>query len=92
MNFLQERFLQEEPLDKSNTPPAPMMTKTQQKIVTLICGLERQMPEIFYFVTAGIDYTLLRLGHPQDVCIFYYVLERHLYKCTFHFLFIHSLI
>ncbi|XP_033216838.1 titin homolog isoform X2 [Belonocnema kinseyi] len=61
--FLQNTFEEEEePLDKSNTPPAPMMSRTQQKIVTLIASLEKTMPNIFDLVSAGIDYSLFRLN------------------------------
>ena len=71
MSFLQEKFLEdEEPLDKTYTPPAPMMSRTQQKIVTLITSLEKLMPNIVDLVTAGIDFSLFRLSTDyKDVCI-----------------------
>ncbi|XP_012154295.2 uncharacterized protein LOC100876461 [Megachile rotundata] len=51
-----------EQLDKSHTPPAPLMTKTQQRIVALLVDLGESEPTIFQFVQAGIEYKLFRLN------------------------------
>ncbi|XP_034183081.2 uncharacterized protein LOC117605644 [Osmia lignaria lignaria] len=51
-----------QPLDKTHTPPAPLMTKNQQKIVTLLVDLEEWDPMIFQLVLAGIEYKLFRLN------------------------------
>ncbi|XP_054002157.1 uncharacterized protein LOC128888946 [Hylaeus anthracinus] len=48
-------------LDNTHTPPAPLMTTTQQKIVALLIDLEESKPVIFEFVQAGIEYKLFRI-------------------------------
>ena len=47
-------------LDKSHTPPAPLMTKPQQRIAALLVDLKD--PVTFQFVQSGIEYKLFRLN------------------------------
>ncbi|XP_076687320.1 uncharacterized protein LOC143378988 isoform X2 [Andrena cerasifolii] len=47
-------------LDKSHTPPAPLMTKPQQRIAALLVDLKD--PATFQFVQSGIEYKLFRLN------------------------------
>ncbi|KOC62740.1 hypothetical protein WH47_03724 [Habropoda laboriosa] len=49
-------------LDKSHTPPAPLMTKAQQRIAALLVDLEGSKPTVFQLVQAGIEYRLFRLN------------------------------
>ncbi|XP_012244467.1 uncharacterized protein LOC100746664 [Bombus impatiens] len=49
-------------LDNSYTPPAPLMTKAQQRISALLIDLEKSMPTVFQFVQVGIEYKLFRLN------------------------------
>lgn len=78
LDFLISKFNDnsDERLDTTHTPPAPMMTLTQQKIITLISALEKKCNElenisIFEFIFDGINYTLFRLGYAPEVCIFF---------------------
>ncbi|XP_043249743.1 uncharacterized protein LOC122395895 [Colletes gigas] len=52
----------EKSLDNTHTPPAPLMTVTQQRIVALLVDLEGSKPMIFQFVQAGIEYKLYRIN------------------------------
>ncbi|XP_076619041.1 uncharacterized protein LOC143340695 isoform X2 [Colletes latitarsis] len=52
----------EKSLDNTHTPPAPLMTITQQRIVALLVDLEGSKPMIFQFVQAGIEYKLYRIN------------------------------
>ncbi|XP_071632596.1 uncharacterized protein [Temnothorax longispinosus] len=61
VEFLLEEVDHDEPLDKSFTPPAPLMTKFEQKIITLLIDLEVSKPSVIYFVQAAIEYNLFRL-------------------------------
>lgn len=56
-------------IDKSFTPPAPMMSRCEQKIITLLIDLEQLRPTIIAFVRAGIQYKLFRLNNNIKVCI-----------------------
>ncbi|PBC28055.1 hypothetical protein APICC_00644 [Apis cerana cerana] len=49
-------------LDKNHTPPAPLMTKSQQRISALLVDLEKSKCMAFSFVQAGIEYKLFRLN------------------------------
>ncbi|XP_015428422.1 PREDICTED: uncharacterized protein LOC107185277 [Dufourea novaeangliae] len=49
-------------LDNSHTPPAPLMTQTQQRIAALLIDLEKSNPMIFQLVQTGIEYKLFRLN------------------------------
>ncbi|CAK9815485.1 hypothetical protein ANTQUA_LOCUS8457, partial [Anthophora quadrimaculata] len=53
-------------LDKSHTPPAPLMTKAQQRIGTLLVDLEESKPTVFQYVYAGIEYKLFRLNQTTE--------------------------
>lgn len=61
-------------LDNSHTPPAPLMTKSQQKIVALLVDLEEAKPTMFHIVQAGIEYKLFRLNQTTEVCHFFTIL------------------
>ncbi|XP_051159410.1 putative autophagy-related protein 11 [Leptopilina boulardi] len=76
LDFLISKFNDnsDERLDTTHTPPAPMMTLTQQKIITLISALEKKCNElenisIFEFIFDGINYTLFRLGYAPEKCV-----------------------
>lgn len=56
-------------LDNTHTPPAPLMTKTQQRIAALLVDLEESKSVISQFVQAGIEYKLFRLNQPIEVSI-----------------------
>ncbi|XP_017875365.1 uncharacterized protein LOC108622172 [Ceratina calcarata] len=62
VEFLSMEMEHPEPLDKSHTPPAPLMTRTQQKIVTLLFDLGEQKSEVFQLIQAAIEYKLFRLS------------------------------
>ncbi|XP_071575493.1 uncharacterized protein [Temnothorax nylanderi] len=61
VEFLLEEVDYDEALDKSFTPPAPLMTKFEQKIIALLIDLEVSKPTVIYFVQAAIEYNLFRL-------------------------------
>lgn len=54
-------------LDKNHTPPAPLMTKSQQRISALLVDLEKSKCMAFSFVQAGIEYKLFRLNQSIEV-------------------------
>ncbi|KAK1129103.1 hypothetical protein K0M31_020233 [Melipona bicolor] len=56
-------------LDNSYTPPAPLMTKAQQRIAPLLIDLEKSKPMIFQFVQAGITYKLFKLNQTIERCV-----------------------
>lgn len=58
-------------LDNSYTPPAPLMTKAQQRIAALLVDL--QDPVTFHFVLTGIEYKLFRLNQTIQVQRFFSV-------------------
>ncbi|XP_043498323.1 protein PF14_0175-like isoform X2 [Polistes fuscatus] len=49
-------------LDKTYTPPAPIMTAVQQKIVALLVDLEIKVPTVIKCVQAGIEFKIFRLN------------------------------
>ncbi|XP_014603232.1 PREDICTED: protein PF14_0175-like isoform X2 [Polistes canadensis] len=49
-------------LDKTYTPPAPLMTVDQQKIVALLVDLEIKVPTVIKWVQAGIEFKIFRLN------------------------------
>ncbi|CAL7952285.1 unnamed protein product [Xylocopa violacea] len=56
-------------LDKTYTPPAPLMSVAQQRITALLVDLERVKPTVFEFVQAGIEYKLFRLNQSNQRCV-----------------------
>ncbi|XP_043462864.1 uncharacterized protein LOC122498925 [Leptopilina heterotoma] len=74
LNVLTKKCTENESMDSTHTPPAPMMTRTQQKIITLISALEEKCKQIenlsiFEFIFHGINYSLFRLGYAPDKCV-----------------------
>ncbi|XP_060831388.1 uncharacterized protein LOC132915526 [Bombus pascuorum] len=69
-------------LDNHYTPPAPLMTKAQQRIAALLIDLEKSDPTIFQFVQVGIEYKLFRFNQAierhvlQSLARMYTVLAR----------------
>ncbi|XP_077280348.1 uncharacterized protein LOC143907423 isoform X2 [Temnothorax americanus] len=66
VEFLLEEVDHDEALDKSFTPPAPLMTKFEQKIIVLLIDLEVSKPTVIYFVQAAIEYNLFRLTNDKS--------------------------
>ncbi|XP_015126296.1 uncharacterized protein LOC107047904 [Diachasma alloeum] len=62
IDFVIDRSEIDEPLDLTYTPPAPPMTKSLQRIVTLLKDLDPKIPELINFVFRGIEYILFRLS------------------------------
>ncbi|CAD1477901.1 unnamed protein product, partial [Heterotrigona itama] len=62
-------------LDNSYTPPAPLMTKAQQRIAPLLIDLEKSKPMVFQFVQAGITYKLFKLNQTIEVWRFLIILR-----------------
>ncbi|KYQ47177.1 hypothetical protein ALC60_13809 [Trachymyrmex zeteki] len=62
VEFIIEEVDHTEALDKSFTPPAPLMTKFEQKIITLLFDLEASKPMMIYFVQAAIEFHMFRLN------------------------------
>ena len=56
MSNLMEKF------DKEHTPPAPIMTPMEQKLVVLILNLEKKIPSIFELIINGIEFKLFKFG------------------------------
>ncbi|KAK0159211.1 hypothetical protein PV328_010122 [Microctonus aethiopoides] len=51
-----------EPLDKTHTPPAPMMTQSQQKIITLLVNLDKVKPDLINIIFNAINHNLFSFG------------------------------
>ncbi|XP_031783522.1 uncharacterized protein LOC100121279 [Nasonia vitripennis] len=69
VDYIAEECPEDEPLDKSNTPPAPVMPRSEQKLVTLISTINQIHAEFSEMVEKGLEYKLFRLGPPQEVQI-----------------------
>ena len=69
MEFIIDEVDHTEALDKSFTPPAPLMTKFEQKIITLLFDLEASKPMVIYFVQAAIEFHMFRLD--SDVKVYF---------------------
>ncbi|XP_014484039.1 PREDICTED: uncharacterized protein LOC106749268 [Dinoponera quadriceps] len=48
-------------MDKSFTPPAPLMSRCEQKIIMLLIDLDQSKPMLIEYVRAGIHYKLFKL-------------------------------
>jgi hypothetical protein len=73
IEFLSENKNGNDNLDRSFSPPAPLMTMFEQKLIALLIDLEVSKPMIIHFVQAGIQYKLFKLNNDIKVCFFYYV-------------------
>ncbi|OXU30848.1 hypothetical protein TSAR_012652 [Trichomalopsis sarcophagae] len=69
VDYIAEECPEDEPLDKSNTPPAPVMPRSEQKLITLISTINQIHAEFSEMVEKGLEYKLFRLGPPQEVQI-----------------------
>ncbi|KAK9303882.1 hypothetical protein QLX08_004605 [Tetragonisca angustula] len=56
-------------LDNSYTPPAPLMTKAQQRIAPLLIDLEKSKPMVYQIVQTGIAYKLFKLNQTIERCV-----------------------
>lgn len=61
VDFLIENVERNEPMLNEHTPPAPVMTRTQQKIVTLTHSLSKEFPDFMELVQNRIEFKLFRL-------------------------------
>jgi len=61
-------------LDKSFTPPAPLMTTFEQKITALLVDLEVSKPTVSHFVQVAIEYKLFKLHGEVKVYIYIYLI------------------
>lgn len=66
VEFMKERYELNEPLNREYTPPAPLMTVSQQKIIGFLAKYEQRRPGIMYKVMDIIDSTLFRLKNNSD--------------------------
>jgi len=70
VEFLMKDVNVEENLNKSFTPPAPLMTTFEQKITALLIDLDASKPKLIHFVQAAIEYNLFKLASNEvKVCI-----------------------
>ncbi|XP_011692939.1 PREDICTED: uncharacterized protein LOC105453000 isoform X2 [Wasmannia auropunctata] len=65
--LLSEEVDHSEPLDNTYTPPAPLMTTFEQKIIALLFDLEVSKPTVIHFVQAAIEYHLCKLSTHSEV-------------------------
>jgi len=70
IEFLSENRNGNDSLDRSFSPPAPLMTMFEQKLIALLIDLEVSKPMIIHFVQAGIQYKLFKLNNDIKVCFF----------------------
>ncbi|XP_015174536.1 PREDICTED: uncharacterized protein LOC107065397 [Polistes dominula] len=66
VNFMLIR--KKDDIDKTYTPPAPIMTAAQQKIVALLVDLEMKVPTVIKWVQDGIEYKIFRLNCTPTFC------------------------
>lgn len=69
VDYAVEKCPENEPLDKCNTPPAPMMPRSEQKLVTLISTITQIHAEFSEMVEKGLEFKLFRLGAAQEVSL-----------------------
>ncbi|XP_011144477.2 uncharacterized protein LOC105186147 isoform X1 [Harpegnathos saltator] len=62
VEFLSEYSEYNRVLDKSFTPPAPLMSRYEQKIMMLLIDLERSKPTVIASVRTAIQYKLFQLS------------------------------
>ncbi|XP_029659718.1 uncharacterized protein LOC115233440 isoform X2 [Formica exsecta] len=62
VEFLLEHVEHDDALDKSFTPPAPLMATYEQKITALLIDLEVSKPTVLHFVQVAIEYKLFNLS------------------------------
>ncbi|XP_015515546.2 uncharacterized protein LOC107221162 [Neodiprion lecontei] len=67
VDFLCTKAMEHELLDRTYTPPAPILSKTQQRIITMLIVLNRTIPDLIRLVQTGIEYKLFRLGFAPEV-------------------------
>ncbi|XP_046753767.1 uncharacterized protein LOC124416593 isoform X2 [Diprion similis] len=67
VDFLCTKAEENELLDRTYTPPAPILSKTQQRIITMLVVLNRTIPDLIRLVQTGIEYRLFRLGYAPEV-------------------------
>ncbi|KAK2580491.1 hypothetical protein KPH14_006229 [Odynerus spinipes] len=60
VEFMLERELHN--LDKTYTPPAPLLTVAQQRIIALLVDLEVKIPTVIKLVQAGIEHKIFKLN------------------------------
>ncbi|XP_057329851.1 serine/arginine repetitive matrix protein 2-like [Microplitis mediator] len=66
VELMKERCELNEPLNREYTPPAPLMTVSQQKIIGFLARYEQRRPGIMFKVMDIIDSTLFRLKNNSD--------------------------
>ncbi|XP_076278794.1 uncharacterized protein LOC143208326 isoform X2 [Lasioglossum baleicum] len=66
VDFLSNEGENQQSLDKTHTPPAPLMTKSQQRITALLVDLEKEFPMIIELVQSGIEFKIFRFN--QKLC------------------------
>lgn len=67
VEFLLEHVEHDDTLDKSFTPPAPLMATYEQKITALLIDLEVSKPTVLHFVQVAIEYKLFNLSSEVKV-------------------------
>ncbi|XP_014237088.1 uncharacterized protein YFR016C-like [Trichogramma pretiosum] len=63
------KFTDDEALDKTHTPPAPLMTPSEQKLVTLIVSIEKHNPDFGTLVVEALQFKLFRLQPAQEASL-----------------------
>ncbi|KAL7298397.1 hypothetical protein TKK_0008593 [Trichogramma kaykai] len=63
------KFTDDEALDKTHTPPAPLMTPSEQKLVTLIVSIEKHNPDFGTLVIEALQFKLFRLQPAQEASL-----------------------
>ncbi|CAB0028570.1 unnamed protein product, partial [Trichogramma brassicae] len=61
------KFTDDEAFDKTHTPPAPLMTPSEQKLVTLIVSIEKHNPDFGNLVIEALQFKLFRLQPAQEM-------------------------
>ncbi|XP_058794539.1 uncharacterized protein LOC131666146 [Phymastichus coffea] len=67
VEYASTEYLDDVKYNTTYTPPAPPMTKFEQKCVTLITTINEKQPEFMDDVGKGLEYKLFRLGKPLEI-------------------------
>ncbi|XP_011500750.1 PREDICTED: uncharacterized protein LOC105364516 [Ceratosolen solmsi marchali] len=69
IEFIVYKMSDDETFDKTHTPPAPIMTRSEQKLITLILEIDKKVQNFSDMIIKGIQFRLFRLGVSQEVQI-----------------------
>lgn len=70
VDYAATEYLDDTKCNTTYTPPAPPMTKFEQKLVSLIMSIKEKQPDFVDAVNKGLEYKLFRLNKNPEVGYF----------------------